>query len=291
MAEIDQPPDAASQTPLGWMFDGDGIRFGAEYYLQRPFAKAGSCLAVCDLANIPVVDQLLAQPGVDVIVGHQGQVLADPIHSLSDAQNAVTAGYTVGLRHVQKIHHGLGDLAKQFEVALGGKVDIHLYWTPAGRPGFGWHYDAEEVFVLQTVGSKTWKLRKNTVNPWPLMENVPANQRYEREISPTMACRLETGDWLYIPSGHWHTTEAHDESISLSIGIRPSTAIDLFDAVRSRLMSSMLWRQRLPMNGSFAQKSFKERATELSELCRLLANDLTDQLNGGFLIEQFCGRK
>ena len=32
-------------------------------------------------------------------------------------------------------------------------VDVHLYCTPAGQPGFGWHYDAEDVFVLQTAGS------------------------------------------------------------------------------------------------------------------------------------------
>jgi ribosomal protein L16 Arg81 hydroxylase len=240
------------------------------------------------LGDWPLVGRLVAHPDADVISGRQGQVAGEPVRNVEDARNALTAGRTVGLRHVQKIDDGLAALATEFETAFGGPVDIHLYCTPAAQPGFGWHYDAEEVFVLQTVGSKTWKLRKNTVNPWPLMENIPKNQRYEREISPVMSCRLEAGDWLYIPSGYWHATEAHDESISLSVGIRPTTALDLFDAIRARLAASMLWRQRLSMNGAFSRQSADERTKELAELCRQLADDLAGALTSGFLAEQFA---
>jgi len=271
--------------PLDWMFDGDGRKFAADYYLKRPFAKAGFSAAIRHLANMSVVGELLDRSGADVIVGHLGKLRDDTVRSIADAQAAMSAGFTIGIRHAQKIHTGLNRLAGQFKEALGGDVDVHVYCTPGGRAGFGWHYDPEEVFVLQTVGSKTWKLRKNTVNPWPLMENIPRDQRYEREISPMLSCRLEAGDWLYIPSGYWHTTEAHTESISLSVGIRPETAIDVLDAIRKRLTGSMLWRQRLPMNGSLGALSPNERVAELEELCRELAKDLTEHLNPAFLAE------
>jgi 50S ribosomal protein L16 3-hydroxylase len=280
-------PAGAPQTPLEWMFNGDRQLFADEHYLKRPFAKPGLCATVRSWANMTLVGELLRCSDADVIAGRQGQVLGDPIRNITDVQRALAIGNTVGLRHVQRYHPPLAGLAKEFETAFGGTVDIHLYCTPAGQPGFGWHYDAEEVFVLQTLGSKTWKLRKNTVNPWPLMENIPLNQRYEREISPVISCRLEAGDWLYVPSGYWHATQAHDVSISLSVGIRPPTAIDLLDALRGRLMASMMWRQRLPMNGEFARQTSAQRVADLTELCRQLGDDLADRFKSGFLAKQF----
>src|SRR5947209_3055839 len=128
-------------------------------------------------------------------------------------------------------------------------IDVHVYCTPAGQPGFGWHYDAEDVFVLQTAGRKEWSLRKNTVNPWPLAEALPADMRHEREIMPVLRCTLAAGDWLYIPAGYWHRTRAGEESVSLSVGVLSASALDVYDFLRRQLLSSLRWRQRLPPAG------------------------------------------
>jgi ribosomal protein L16 Arg81 hydroxylase len=73
--------------------------------------------------------------------------------------------------------------------------------------------------------------------------------QYEREIMPLNVCRLRGGDWLYIPSGYWHKGEAAEESISLAVGVRPTTGLDVFDFLRRRLLDSLLWRRRLPPPG------------------------------------------
>ena len=44
--------------------------------------------------------------------------------------------------------------------------------------------------LCSASGRKTYSLRKNTVNPWPLEETLPADMKYEREIMPLMQCRL-----------------------------------------------------------------------------------------------------
>ena len=147
-----------------------------------------------------------------------------------EARSLLAAGYTLGIRHAQKHDPGLTGLAEDFRKAFAAPVDVHLYCTPAGQPGFGWHYDAEDVFVLQLAGAKEWLLRKNTVNPWPLVETLPADMRHQREIMPVLRCSLRAGDWLYVPGGYWHRTEAADEeSVSLSVGLLPACAIDAFD--------------------------------------------------------------
>jgi ribosomal protein L16 Arg81 hydroxylase len=152
-------------------------------------------------------------------------------------------GHTIGVRHAERHDGALAELALDFQRDFAAPVDVHVYWTPPGQPGFGWHYDAEDVFVLQAHGAKEWSLRKNTVNPWPLVETLPADMEVEREIMPVMRCLLRPGDWLYIPAGYWHATRAGaDESVSLSVGVLSTSAIEVYDFLRRSLLSSLLWR-------------------------------------------------
>src|SRR5262249_22517361 len=102
------------------------------------------------------------------------------------------------------------------------KVAIQLYATPRGYYSFTWHYDAEEVFILQTAGSKQYYLRENTVNPHPKLEAMPKDMHYEKETTPTIGALLIAGDWLYIPGGWWHVAKAPEDSLSVSIGILPN---------------------------------------------------------------------
>lgn len=127
---------------------------------------------------------------------------------------------------------------------------MHIYATPPGNFGFSWHYDAEDVFILQTAGEKEYELRKNTVHPWPLDETIPVDMRHEREITPLMRVSLGAGDLLYIPCGYWHRAtamKAAGTAISLAVGVTSPSAIDVFDRISAELLKSPVWRQRLPV--------------------------------------------
>ena len=137
------------------------------------------------------------------------------------------------MRHAERHDPRILALAKDFEREFAAPVNIHIYATPGGQFGFGWHYDAEDVFILQTTGRKEYLLRKNTVQPWPLEETLPQDMRYEREIMPLMRCALEAGDWLYIPAGYWHMANAEQTAISLAIGVMSHAAIEVLDLLRS----------------------------------------------------------
>jgi ribosomal protein L16 Arg81 hydroxylase len=255
--------------------------FLEQYFLKLPLAMAGGCRHLVELGNWDAVRHLLAQPDVDVLVGREGQPWQGPTPGPDDARGVLEQGYTIGIRHAEKHHAGLAALAAEFAADFAAPVDLHLYLTPAGEAGFGWHYDAEDVFILQTHGSKEWSLRKNTVNPWPLVETIPQDMRYREELMPLSRCQLAAGDWLYIPAGYWHSTQAAEESISLSVGLMTPTAIDLLDALRRRLLDSMRWRQRLPTAGRIshleeAQLREQYRAI-IADLAQDLARELTDE--------------
>lgn len=266
-------------------------RFIEEHYLRLPFARAGGCTYLLSLGDWERLATLLSKPEADVLVGRLGERGPGQRPSTSDESRAVLeAGYTIGIRRAHLLDPELQALAAGLEHELGGAVDVQMYATPAGQPGFGWHYDAEEVFILQTQGSKEWLLRKNTVNPWPLIETLPADMRYHREMMPVLACTLHPGDWLYIPAGYWHRTQAGEPSLSLSVGIRAPSAVDVFDALRPHLLDSLRWRQRLPVPGSVSPLEPQERERRYRELFAELAEDLSRLLREESFVHSFLAR-
>ena len=266
--------------------------FMEQYYLKLPFSRPGGCRHLLPLGSWTFVEHLLRQPGVDALAGREGQLWNGPSPPTPEqARGLLEDGYTLGIRHAERHAPELANLAAGFAREFAAPINIHVYCTPAGQPGFGWHYDAEDVFILQTAGSKGWSLRKNTVNPWPLVETIPQDMRYQRELMPLVRSDLAAGDWLYIPGGYWHRTEAGEDSISLSIGVMSPTAMDVFDFVRRRLLSSLRWRQRLPAIGDAQTLDEAELIAGYRELFGELGQDLARQLSQPEMVAQFLAER
>jgi ribosomal protein L16 Arg81 hydroxylase len=287
---LSRNPDAATAAYNACMAldellgDVPRSRFMEDHFFKQPFARPGGCKQFTALGSWQALESILTQPGVDCLAGKEGRRWDGPLPpSPAEARRLVGDGYTLGVRHAERHYAGLSELAAGFHRDFLAPVNVHLYCTPAGQAGFGWHYDAEDVFLLQTQGSKEWWLRKNTVNPWPLVETLPADMRYEREVMPVLRCRLHAGDWLYIPAGYWHRTEAGEESISLSVGIQSLSALDVYDYLRRELLNALEWRQRLPPPGAasqFGPEVLRQRYQELfadlgARLADLLARPAT----------------
>jgi ribosomal protein L16 Arg81 hydroxylase len=263
-----------------------------EHFLRLPFALPGGCRHLSPLGSWATVQRLLGRPGLDVLAGREGRSWdGRPPVSFADARALHEAGYTLRFRHVERHDQDLAVLAEGFRQDFQAPVDVHLYCTPAGCPGFGWHYDAEDVFVLQTQGSKEWQLRKNTVNPWPLVETLPADMRYEREVMPLLRCTLAAGDWLYIPAGYWHRTQAGEESISLSVGVLSAAAVEVYDFLRTYLLSSLKWRQRLPPAGAASPFGPEDLLRRYQALFRELGEDLAELLKREEVARAFLERR
>ncbi len=264
------------QTLLG---DVPVLRFVADYFQRLPYSAAGHAGPLCSLGTWEAMTDLLAEGAADVLVCRRNEQHEGPRpRSAEDARRFVDEGYTLLVRHAERHDERLAQVAAAFEADLAAPVNIHFYCTPAGQFGFGWHYDAEEVFIVQTAGRKEYSLRKNTVNPWPVEETLPADMRYEREIMPLVRCELAAGDWLYIPSGYWHMGQSRELALSLAIGVQPRTGIDLLDLLRRDALDSLLWRQRLPVAGQASPLSDEELLAAYREVLTTLSADLAKRL-------------
>jgi len=253
--------------------------FIEQYYLKLPFALGGGCQRWLDLGSWDTVERILAQPDADVLVVKSGaQLPGQPAPSYTEARALHSGGATIVLRHVEQLDPAIARFVAGFRRDLLAPLDVHIYCTPANQFGFGWHYDAEDVFILQTAGCKEYSLRKNTVNPWPVLETMPDDMGFQREIMPLVKCSLSAGDWLYIPGGYWHRAESREDSISVAIGVMSATALEFYDFVRRRLPDSLLWRQRLPVTTSAAGENAGQAGTQndaqYEVLCRQLGQDL-----------------
>lgn len=259
-----------------------------EHYLRFPHSSQGGAANLAELGTWDVVGDVLASPGADALVVRQGERWPEErVPAAEEARQLFADGYTILVRHAERHHPELAQLAEAFRQDLGGEVDVHIYCTPGGQFGFGWHYDAEDVFILQTQGKKEYSLRKNTVNPWPLAETLPVDMRYEREIMPLFRCQLAAGDWLYIPNGYWHKADAEEDSISLAVGVLSVAALDVLDFLRTELLDSFRWRQRLPTPGEAGTLSPEEMEARYGEIFCELGDDLARLFKQPGLVQRF----
>jgi len=275
------------QTMLG---ETSKQAFVRDYFQRMPFSLSTNDRQLSELADWTVCDQLLRQPGLDLMVVRRGEKLETSLPMTGEEARALLAdGYTFRIRHAEQHHPPLKDLAEAFERDFRASVNVHLYATPPNQQGLSWHYDAEDVFILQTAGAKEYSLRKNTVHPWPLEETIPLDMRYGREIMPLMRVLLKAGDWLYIPCGYWHRTECppgDEPALSIALGLMTPAAISILDRLRPRLVDSLVWRQRLPVCGEAAAYSREELLEQHREVVKQIVKDLQSAIADETFLKQ-----
>lgn len=102
----------------------------------------------------------------------------------------------------------------------------NAYLSFGGVGTFGRHWDTHDVFVVQLLGAKRWKVFAPT---WPLPLSSQTSSGHEAQCGPqpVLECELQPGDVLYLPRGWWHQAMPLDEgSFHLSVGTYAPTAMD-----------------------------------------------------------------
>jgi len=201
----------------------DLAQFNATHWGQEPLAGASVAAGAADSCKWQELDSLLKARPDDVLVVAAGRNLSVPAPAaLPQLHGLFAAGIGIAIRKAERHSTSLAGVCAEFAREVPGEQRVIVFATPARTHGFGWHYDIEDVFIVQTEGDKEYLFRKNTVADPASCLGQPDFSLYERETSPIMSCRLLPGDWLYIPRGFWHVAYAHRDSLSISIGVLPS---------------------------------------------------------------------
>jgi len=207
-----------------WL-EPDSVNFFLKHHLckRQPFAKPQAAQSSTWIFKWNTLDRLLANSAADTLVISRGKVVERLIpRDLSENRWLLGDGIGLVIRHAEQLDSALADLAHSLTETVPGKAHIQLFVPPAGTYGFSWHYDREEVFVVQTEGVKDYFFRENTVE---LRKNAaPDFTRFRDEVSPMGSVRLIEGDCSTFqpPGGTWpNASKTHCPFLSVFLRISP----------------------------------------------------------------------
>jgi ribosomal protein L16 Arg81 hydroxylase len=156
-------------------------------------------------------------------------------------------GGTLVLDHIHHQDAKLGLLCRVMAAETGYRYQTNLYLTPANGRGFSAHWDNHDVFILQVVGSKDWKIEKERRVFPAKMETMGDEGRELR--GDVHSFRVEQGDLIYIPRGFVHAAECGAEpSLHITLGVTGMFWEDLMGAaVRAAMLQDEQLRAYLPL--------------------------------------------
>jgi ribosomal protein L16 Arg81 hydroxylase len=176
-------------------------------------------------------------------VRHHGSGAISKERILADMRE----GASLILDHVQQYDEKLGLLCSKLSQQLGFLFQTNLYLTPPNGKGFLPHWDNHDVFVLQVLGSKHWKVERDRRLLPEKDANIADEDRcFQGEV---ISFTLEQGDMVYIPRGFVHAAECGSEnSLHITLGIYPFTWDDLLAVViKAAVLRDERLRLALPL--------------------------------------------
>ncbi|HEX2212116.1 MAG TPA: cupin domain-containing protein, partial [Mycobacterium sp.] len=143
------------------------------------------------------------------------------------------------------------------------------------------HYDVHDVFILQAAGQKRWIVHEPVhehplpSQPWTQHRDAVAARVADEPVIDTV---LSEGDALYLPRGWVHAAQAMEQtSIHLTIGISPTTAVDVARAVIDQLAADGAFRNSLPMGADPTDEddTIATVTKVMAEMVNVLRDDAT----------------
>ena len=268
--ESQEPAGPVGSVLQGMLGPVPRAEFMERHYLKLPFALAGGCRHLAPLGGWDTLVRLLSRPDADRPGRPRGRPAARPAAPLRRRGEG---------RPRRGVHPGRppGPQQRRRPGRAGGRLPARVR-LPDRRPPL--------LHPRRGAGPRLALRRGGRVRVADgRQQGVVAPQEHGQPLAPgrrpcrgtcgtsgrsCRACRclLAEGDWLYIPGGYWHRTQAAEESISLSVGVLSAVALDALDFLRPQLLDSLLWRQRLPTPGEASELSPEERLRQIPRAVR-----------------------
>lgn len=243
---------------------GDVRRFAEDHWGRAPLLHRGDPRAfegLLDLGDVDhlVTETLLRMPAVRLV--RDGEPLEPSSYTQTiriggkplertvrpdRLADEFSGGATIVLQALHRQSGPIGRFCRALEISLTHPIQANAYVTPPTSRGFAVHHDTHDVFVLQTHGSKAWRVYPPVVElagpdqPWKGSLGDPGEPVLEEELRP--------GDALYIPRGSPHDAEAQEGvSVHITVGILAFTWVDLWRHVMKGISEERAFREPLPV--------------------------------------------
>ncbi|PMQ13999.1 putative ribosomal oxygenase [Pseudomonas sp. AD21] len=128
-------------------------------------------------------------------------------------------GATLILNRVQKSSLYIDSLCKEIAGVVSQETLGNGYLAFNPQAAFGNHWDCHDVFAIQLVGRKRWRIYPPTFE-LPMPGQTSKEFKSECSETPVLDTVLEAGDLLYVPRGWWHSAIAVGEpTFHVAVGV------------------------------------------------------------------------
>ena len=154
-------------------------------------------------------------------------------------------GATMVLNRIDIFSPVVSDICLEIGQFVGAQASANAYGSFGEEPATNVHWDTHDVFVVQLVGSKHWKLYEPT-HPLPISTQISNHRRHEVPESTYLEDYLRAGDVLYVPRGWWHRVTPVGETLHLTVAVHTPLLLDyLIWAAANRLPDHLELRRSL----------------------------------------------
>lgn len=150
-------------------------------------------------------------------------------------------GATLILNKLQHRSAIINDYCMAVSQFLGEKTNVNAYIAFGGEGSFGKHWDTHDVFAVQLIGRKHWRVYEPTFD-LPLSGQHSVGKSAECPETPLLDIVLEAGDILYVPRGYWHEVLPIEgvPTLHLAIGAFPPRMTDYLMWIAATVLPSYL---------------------------------------------------
>jgi 50S ribosomal protein L16 3-hydroxylase len=218
--------------------------FMTTYWQKKPLLVRGA-VAPQALASLPsrsVLLDLALQEGVSSrlveLKGDQWRLT----HNADKLPPLKKPDWTLLVQGVDLLDAATHALLKQFRFVPDARLDDAMFSFATTGGGVGPHFDSYDVFLLQTSGTRRWKI--GAQKDLTLVEGAPL--KILANFKPSKEYILEAGDMLYLPPRYAHEGTAivasdgsKADCITCSIGFRAPQKVELARELMDRLSEDL----------------------------------------------------
>jgi 50S ribosomal protein L16 3-hydroxylase len=268
--------------------------FLKHYWQKKPLLVRGAVPADSLALTPSALFKLGCQEGVEArvirqVLGRRKRWLLDhgPFEAGDRAALAAEAHNTPWTLLVQDVNHHRDDAAallQRFAFVPQARLDDLMVSLACDGGGVGAHVDSYDVFLIQTLGKRRWRIAEG--GPRDFLPDVPV--KLLASFSAEAEYLLHPGDMLYVPAGVAHEGVAVGECMTASVGFRVPTSDEVRQAMLQFMadtpVAELLYRDKATAWGA------GDSATVPPELAHNLARQVRSFLKGAPSVDECVGR-
>lgn len=197
------------------------------------------------------------------------------LHRPAPARVAVflSEGASLVANEVQTLHPPIAALARELGQQFAAQVGANIYCSFQGVQAFSSHFDAHDVFAVQTEGEKLWRIYESQVDtPVELPPDGAETRRWLEQARGKVReeVLMRPGDVLYLPRGRFHDAIATDTaSLHVTFSVTPLHGRNLLSLLDNVATQFPAFRAYLPPADQDGGRALE---AHLKQLGALLSN-------------------